>query len=73
MSNFCTVIDALLDERDERAGIKLKDADLIGLPLQVIIGEKNIKGDKLEIKERVSGKVTLVRREEALVRLEEII
>ncbi|MFH1045819.1 MAG: proline--tRNA ligase [Candidatus Omnitrophota bacterium] len=53
-------IDALLDERDERAGIKLKDADLIGISLQVIIGEKNIQKGQVEIKERAGAKMQLV-------------
>jgi prolyl-tRNA synthetase len=56
-------VDVLLDDRDERAGIKLKDADLIGVPLQVIIGEKNIGQDKVELKDRASGKVSVVQKE----------
>lgn len=44
--------EVLLDDRDERAGVKFKDADLIGIPIQVIIGEKNIKEDFVEIKNR---------------------
>ena len=59
-------IDVLLDERDERAGIKLKDADLIGLPQQIIIGEKNIQQGKIELKERATSKIILLKREEAL-------
>ena len=35
-------IDVLLDDRDERAGIKFKDADLIGIPFQIIIGRDSI-------------------------------
>ena len=35
-------IDLLLDDRDERAGVKFKDADLIGIPFQVIIGRDSI-------------------------------
>lgn len=44
--------EVLLDDRGERAGVKFKDADLIGIPIQVIIGEKNIKEDFVEIKSR---------------------
>jgi len=46
----------LLDDRDERAGVKFKDADLIGIPLQVILGEKFLKQGKLELKIRRDGK-----------------
>ena len=58
-------IDVLLDERDERAGIKLKDADLIGVPLQIIIGEKNIQEGRLEIKIRKTAKITTTKLEDA--------
>jgi len=58
--------DALLDDRDERAGIKFKDADLIGIPLQVIIGERNLKDGLVEIKERATGEATKVKVEEAV-------
>ncbi|MFO7444872.1 MAG: proline--tRNA ligase [Ignavibacteriaceae bacterium] len=43
------------DRNDAQAGVKFKDADLIGIPLQVIIGEKNLKENKAEIKVRKSG------------------
>lgn len=49
-------IDVLLDDRDERPGIKFKDADLIGIPVQIIIGEKNLKDSKVEIKIRKDGR-----------------
>ncbi len=45
-------IDVLLDDRDCRAGVKFKDADLIGIPLRVVIGERGLKDGKLEIKWR---------------------
>ena len=35
-------IDVLLDDRDDRAGVKFKDADLIGIPFQIIIGRDSI-------------------------------
>ncbi len=49
-------IEILLDDRDERAGVKFKDADLIGVSLQVIIGKNSLKDNKLELKIRRSGK-----------------
>src|ERR1051325_7344419 len=33
-------LDALLDDRDERPGVKFKDADLIGVPLRIVVGKK---------------------------------
>ncbi|MFA5038283.1 MAG: proline--tRNA ligase [Candidatus Omnitrophota bacterium] len=48
----------LLDDRDERAGVKFKDADLIGVPLRLTIGSKWTKEGKLELKDRRSGLLT---------------
>jgi prolyl-tRNA synthetase len=45
-------IDVLIDDRDARAGFKFKDADLIGIPLRVAIGERGIKEGMAEIKWR---------------------
>jgi prolyl-tRNA synthetase len=53
-------LDLLLDDRDERPGLKFKDADLIGIPYRVVIGEKGLKQGVVEIKERKSGEITKV-------------
>ena len=45
-------VDALLDDRDERAGVKFKDADLIGIPIRLVIGPKSSKENTIEIKKR---------------------
>jgi prolyl-tRNA synthetase len=45
-------INVLIDDRDERPGVKFKDADLIGIPLHVIVGEKVLKNDMVEVKIR---------------------
>jgi len=45
-------VDTLLDDRDERAGVKFNDADLLGIPLRVTVGAKGIKGGQVEIKLR---------------------
>jgi len=47
-----TGIEVLLDDRDHRAGFKFKDADLVGIPLRVVIGDRGLKQGKLEIKWR---------------------
>ncbi|HXX53639.1 MAG TPA: proline--tRNA ligase [Thermodesulfovibrionales bacterium] len=61
-------IDVLIDDRDERAGVKFKDADLIGIPTQIILGEKNLKGGLLEIKDRKTKETATVKIEEAVQR-----
>ena len=53
-------LEVLLDDRDERAGFKFKDADLIGIPLRLTIGERSLKEGQVELKlrrEEVSRKV----------------
>lgn len=45
-------IEVLYDDRKERAGIKFKDADLIGIPVQIIIGSKNLAKNTIEVKNR---------------------
>jgi len=44
--------EVLLDDRDERAGVKFKDADLIGIPYQIIVGDRGIDKGIVEIKNR---------------------
>ncbi len=66
-------VDVLLDDRDERAGVKFKDADLIGIPLQIIIGGKNLQQGMVEIKFRRTGEVIKARKEEALDKIREIL
>jgi prolyl-tRNA synthetase len=46
----------LLDDRDERPGVKFKDADLIGVPLRVTIGAKGLEKGCLELRWRRDGK-----------------
>jgi prolyl-tRNA synthetase len=58
-------VDALLDDRDERPGVKFKDADLIGFPLRVTIGEKGLAKGVVELKER-TGPTHTVAPEEAV-------
>ncbi|MCD6396932.1 MAG: proline--tRNA ligase [Spirochaetaceae bacterium] len=48
-------IDAAIDDRNERAGFKFNDADLIGYPLQIIIGSKSLAEGMVEIKVRTTG------------------
>ena len=50
-------MEVLLDDRDERAGVKFKDADLIGIPFRVTIGPQKLSEGKVEIRDRRSGEV----------------
>jgi len=59
-------VEVLMDDRDERAGGKFKDADLIGFPVRVVIGEKNLKDGLVEIKVRATGEVVKVPEQDAV-------
>ena len=48
-------IEVLYDDRDAAAGFKFNDADLLGMPVQVVIGEKKLKENKCEVKIRKTG------------------
>jgi len=48
-------VSVLFDDRDERAGVKFNDADLIGCPIRVTVGEKGLKANAVEVKSRKSA------------------
>ncbi|MCJ7704588.1 MAG: proline--tRNA ligase [Desulfobacterales bacterium] len=66
-------IEVLFDDREETPGVKFKDADLIGIPLRVTLGEKNLKKGLIEIKKRKTGEILLVKKEEAVSKIQEMI
>ncbi len=66
-------IEVLYDDRDERAGVKFKDADLIGIPLRVTIGPQKLARGQVEIRRRRTRAIEDVALEEAVSRLREII
>ena len=59
-------VDVIIDDRDERAGVKFNDADLIGIPLRVTIGKKALSEGKIEVKIRKSGEVKTLETDEAV-------
>ncbi|HJZ94992.1 MAG TPA: YbaK/EbsC family protein [Candidatus Solibacter sp.] len=58
-------LDALYDDRDERPGVKFKDADLIGVPLRINVGKKLAEG-KVEVVQRITKEVTDVAVDEVV-------
>lgn len=61
-------IEILFDDRDERPGVKFKDADLLGIPLQVIIGKKSLESKAVELKirrnhKKITGTKTAILKE----------
>ena len=53
-------VDVLWDDRDERAGVKFNDADLIGAPFHLVLGDKGLTQGVVEIKSRRTGQTTRV-------------
>jgi prolyl-tRNA synthetase len=62
-------VDVLLDDREARPGVKFKDADLIGIPLRVVVGDRGLKEGKVEVKRRTDAKPALVAVDEAFDRV----
>jgi len=48
-------IEVLLDDRDERAGVKFNDADLVGIPLRITVGSRSLENNVLEVRNRQTG------------------
>ncbi len=61
-------VDVLLDDRKERPGVKFKDADLLGIPLRIVVGKRLKEKDEVEIKNRATGKTISVKKNEAVER-----
>ncbi len=59
-------VEVVLDDRNERPGVKFKDADLIGYPLRVVVGAKALAEGNVELKHRRSGEVETVKQEEII-------
>jgi prolyl-tRNA synthetase len=66
-------VEVLLDDRDERPGVKFKDCDLIGLPLRIVIGPKNLAQGKAEVRPRRSREIALVDSDKLLPYVREAI
>ena len=66
-------IEALFDDRDERAGIKFKDADLLGIPLRLTVSPRRVSAGKVELKFRREGKEIVVAREKICNKVQELI
>ena len=59
-------IEVLYDDRDSRPGEKFADADLLGLPLRVVVSDKTLEKGLLEVKHRIDGRVDMLSEEEFL-------
>ena len=65
-------VEVILDDRDDRPGVKFKDADLVGFPLRIAIGEKSLAKGEVELKPR-TGALIAVKAEEAVGKTRELL
>ena len=66
-------VEVLYDDRPESAGVKLNDADLLGLPVRVVVSPRNLRQDLVEIKLRSEIDANTVPREDAMGRIKELL
>ena len=66
-------IEVILDDRDERPGVKFKDADLIGWPFQAVVGKKGLAEGVVEFKVRSTGERSTLPIEDAAARIAEMV
>jgi len=59
-------IDVIYDDRDVRAGEKFADADLLGIPLRVVVSAKTLETNQFEVKKRTANETQLVSEAELL-------
>ncbi|MFW6381205.1 MAG: His/Gly/Thr/Pro-type tRNA ligase C-terminal domain-containing protein, partial [Bacillota bacterium] len=68
-----TGIEALLDDRQERAGVKFNDAELMGIPIRVTIGSRSLEKGVVEVQIRRTGEESEYPVEEAGTRIRQLL
>jgi len=66
-------LEVLLDDRDERPGVKFKDMDLLGLPIRVVVGPKTLAKGQAEVRQRRSSDMSLVDLDRLLPYIKDLI
>ena len=65
--------DVLLDDRNESAGVKFNDADLIGLPVRLVVSRRNMKQNVVELKLRSSSEPETITRDQVAARVAQLL
>ena len=65
--------DVILDDRNESAGVKFNDADLIGLPVRLVVSRRNMRQGVVELKLRSNSEAETVSRDELADRVAELL
>lgn len=66
-------LDPIIDDRDARGGVKFNDADLVGYPVQVVVGKKSLAEGKVEVKNRRTGERISVSPDGAVVEVRKVL
>lgn len=66
-------IDVFMDDRDERPGVKFKDADLLGMPVRVVLGKRGLDNNEIEVVERKTKAVTKVGQDNLLAAIKALL
>ncbi len=66
-------VPVLIDDRDTTPGVKFSDADLMGMPLRLVVSPKSLANDEIEIKERKTGKIFMVKTGDCVKKILEIL
>ncbi len=66
-------VDVLMDDRDERPGVKFKDADLLGMPVRVVIGRKGLDNNQLEVVNRKTKEVLKVSTDQLVATVQDVL
>jgi len=66
-------VDVLIDDRDDRAGVKFADADLIGIPYRIVVGARGIKEGVVELKSRAGGDPEKLKPRDAILKMVELV
>ncbi len=66
-------VEVLYDDRDESAGVKFNDADLLGLPLRLVVSPRNLKRNAVEVRRRIDSETEMVPLDSAAARVRELL
>lgn len=66
-------IEVFIDDRDERPGVKFKDADLLGLPVRVVVGKKGFEADQIEVVERKTKAQHKISKDQVVAQIEKLL
>ncbi|MNL47410.1 Proline--tRNA ligase [compost metagenome] len=66
-------VEVLMDDRDERPGVKFKDADLLGMPVRVVLGKRGLENNEIEVVDRKTKAVTKTTKENLIATIRSLL